>query len=153
MKKILSFFVVVGLLMSIVGVIGDETENQSVNADIVKVIDISVNNIDYEDVIPGEYSDKDSIVTVGENNNVGLTVSIQVTDAGTGNLFENIIFDLDGLNEFDEPIIGITTLYKDIADDSGANTIPTRLQVPVGFAPGLVSGTVSYTAMEDIITP
>jgi len=148
MKKILVFLVMISLVMPIV--IADP-DDQTVNAEVEDFIDISVNNIQYGPVAPNSISDQISTITVEENNNVDLTVDITVTDTGVGDLFTHIIFDLEDDGFGDNTEIGVATLQIDIDDDSGANDIPTRLQVPVGFAPGSTSGVVEYIAMKRIV--
>lgn len=147
MKKILIFAI---MFFMLVGVFGVAAADQTVVVNVTPVVDISVNNIDYGNVIPGATSDKDSVITAGINNNVDLTVQISVTSASTNNLFRHIIFDLENNGFGDNSQIGTGTLLKDILLGTSSVTIPTRLAVPTGFVPGTYNGVVSYVAMQKI---
>ena len=150
MKKLLiSLVIASALIISVVGVIAED-EIQDINANVTDVIDISVNSLDYGNVMPNSFSDDDSMITVEPNNNVPLTIEIAVSDAGIGSLFHHIKFDLNGNGLDDDSEIGASPLTKDLADVTGTTTNPTRLMVPEGFAPGPNSGQIIYTAMKDI---
>lgn len=142
MKKVIFLFTLILCVGAVMA------EDQTVSVLIGGAIDVSVSdNIDYGTVAPGASSDANSTITVGSNNNVDLTVNIQITDSGTNDLFQNIIFDLNN-NGFDESIIGTSLLTKYIDDIEGNHILPTRLQVPSGFDFGQNTGVISYIFME-----
>ena len=89
---------------------------------------------------------------------VNLTVNIQVSDPGTGNLFYHIWFDIESNGFSDDTEIGTGTETLNLDDlpfspfgSHFTQTIPTKLVVPADFSSfGDIAGTVAYTAMKRV---
>lgn len=144
---------ILGALMLTTGALAVVDQDiQDINAVVDEVIDISVNNLNFNKVQPGAVAGpQTSVITLGVNNNVNLTVTLSVTDPGTTELFNNLIYDLDGNGIANEDKIGeATPPYQfDVPDDSTFNIL-AWLDVPAGFVPGPDNGVVQYTAAKDI---
>lgn len=147
MKK-LAFLMVLVMALGVGSVIG---EDQDVDAQVADVIEITVNNIDFGTVTPGQDSSEGtSTVTAGTNNNVDLTVTVSVSNPGTPDLFSHLVFDTDlDADLSGESEIGVSSFDVDVDDDSFKNIL-VKLAVPEGFAPGGVSGIVQYLAAKRV---
>ncbi len=153
MKKLLVFGVMFGLLFSIVGVIADQTV--IINGE--EVIDFSINDIDFGDVIPGNSAIGTSTLTVNVPNNIDFLIDICLDDS-SNSVFELMEFDFTALGGvIDTPITlcsGLTPFEGTVDDTDVIDTstsqnkdLPVSLDFPVGILPGPRSGTVVYTAM------
>jgi hypothetical protein len=159
MRKENIFIALFAIILSIQGVFAASIVNQGVRAYVLQeIIDISVNSIDYGDILPGEEVFRDSNVTVNDANTVDLTVNIQVSDPGTGNLFHHIWFDVESNGFSDDAEIGTGTETLNLDDlpfspfgSHFTQTIPTKLVVPADFSSfGDITGIVAYTAMKRV---
>lgn len=152
MKKLI-LLLVLAMALSVVGVMGVTTDTDDQNTGVVveEVIDISVNDLAFGSVTPGELAGpQTSTITLEANNNQDLTVTLEVTNTGSGGLFSHLIFDLNGNTASDDGEIDATTPSVDILDSAGSLNMDVWLNVPVGFVSGINNGVVQYTAAKDI---
>ena len=150
MKKLLVFLVMIGVMMSIPLIVGDQT----VLIEGEEVVNFDLTNLDFGKVIPGDIAPATSTLTLSPSNNVDLTLAIYLAD-GSNPLFDLVIMDLSDIGgppagDLDigaaDPLIA--NLVDADSDDSATEQVYDILgsiSVPIGISPGPRSATIVYS--------
>ncbi|MEK6871949.1 MAG: hypothetical protein AABX16_03535 [Nanoarchaeota archaeon] len=139
-------------MFSIVGVFA---LNQGVHLNVQDTIEFTLQttNLSYGSVVSGGTSDvKDTLIQIGDENNVNIKLSINL-DESSNNIFGNIWYNLNDVapEQFESQLSKTTPIIKDLPDPTGSNvqdiTLQSVLKVPVGTTPANnLLGTVIFTA-------
>ena len=140
-----------GFLLSLGFVIGD---TQIIGGDVPEVINFTLitENLNYGSVIPGAVSDeKETTIRVNENNNIGFSIDVTLTDADTSGIFENIYLeDVSTPGEYTDQLLLTIPVARSVVDSSSGTffdfIIKSVLKVPIDSDPIVgATGTVTYT--------
>jgi hypothetical protein len=155
MKKLLSFLVMIGVLVGVMGVVMGA--NQETYFTPTGVVAFSVSpTLNFPSAIPGAQTSDTSTLTLGDTNTEDLIVEIYLTDV-SDEIFTNVALStvdasITGLEA--EPnlrldSVGHITIGVDDIDPEGTQTVQDKdilatLTVPPGALPTQKTGTITY---------
>ena len=147
MKKLLVLMVMASLLVMGVMLVGAQ---QIVQVEGEKVINFSLNSVDFGPMFPGETVNDNSEITLDISNNVDFIVSIKINESDF--VLDGILFDLSTYGGAADEKLGDGPLSAEIDDtdttEPGAQQvkqIPVSLTMPTGALPGSRERAIVYT--------
>ncbi len=138
---------VFGILFGVTMVMAEQTPE----VEVLGTVDFTLDTVtlDYGQISSGAESvPKDTLVTIGTNNNVELLLTITLTEPSVDNIFENIYYNLDTDPDYESQLnVAQTILLADApADETRTDTLQSVLRVPAGTAPLDTTGTITFIA-------
>jgi len=148
MKKILSLFLVMSLLMG-VGAVVAETNNQGAEGNVVANFNIIFNPqiLNFDNLAPGE-SDSLANTIIGTTSNLEITLIQVAPNIGTIFNENNVMFSNDDV-AFVSAASFVAAPISIPAQ--GEFDFFVQMNIPVGTLSGPYAGTITYTVMEDVV--